>query len=195
MRERTNKPLNGTNSLCPLTLFPSKTLYRSELMLTIRNTWVLSHNSWNIVFGMYAFSKRAVEFSFNNFMYAQIGGVSMGSPFNPMLANIFVGFQENLLFERHWKPHVYLWNVDDTFSVFDSSEDAEVFHVQLSSLHPFFSVHCGGSEQYCVAFFGRTGWREGRVIHYRCLPKIYFHGSVHQLEFFCPQAPQDKPVF
>lgn len=105
-------------------------------MLTIRNTWVLSHNSWNIVFGMYAFSNREVEFSFNNFMYAQIGGVSMGSPFGPMLANIFVGFQENLLFERHWKPHVYLWNVDDTFSVFDSSEDAEVFHVQLSSLHP-----------------------------------------------------------
>ena len=42
---------------------------------------------------------RGVEFSFNNFMYKQIDGVAMGSPLGPALANIFVGFYEQKLFD------------------------------------------------------------------------------------------------
>lgn len=52
-----------------------------------------------------------------------------------MLANIFVGFHESFLFERRHKPHVYLRYVDDTFSVFDSIEDAAAFRLQLNFLH------------------------------------------------------------
>ena len=36
-----------------------------------------------------------VEFSFNNTMFIQIDGVAMGSPFNLIVANIFVGYYEN----------------------------------------------------------------------------------------------------
>lgn len=68
-----------------------------------------------------------VELSFNNTMYAQIDWVSMGSPLGPVLANISCGFYEGLFFEKYSKPHVYLRYIDDTFSIFDSINDAEAF--------------------------------------------------------------------
>ena len=39
-----------------------------------------------------------IEFSFNNEIYKQIGGVAMGSPLGPILANIFVGYLEYKFF-------------------------------------------------------------------------------------------------
>ena len=60
----------------------------------------------------------SVEFSFNNIMYKQIDGISMGSPLGPALANIFVGFYEQQLFQTTNKPTVYYRHVDDTFALF-----------------------------------------------------------------------------
>lgn len=50
---------------------------------------------------------KRVEFSFDN-MYAQIHGISMGSPLGPVLVNIFVRFYESLFFEKNSKSYVYL---------------------------------------------------------------------------------------
>lgn len=55
-----------------------------------------------------------VEFSFNDIMYAQIDRVLMSNLLGPILANIFVGFYENLLFEKCHMPYVYYRYVDDT---------------------------------------------------------------------------------
>ena len=52
-------------------------------------------------------SATAVGFSFNNEMYQQKDGVAMGSPRGPALANIFVGFHEERLFDYDQKPGVY----------------------------------------------------------------------------------------
>ena len=35
-----------------------------------------------------------VELSFNNAMYRQTDGIAIGSPLGPVLANIFVGYNE-----------------------------------------------------------------------------------------------------
>ena len=69
-------------------------------------------------------------------MYRQIDGVSMGCPFGPILANIFVGFQETHLFDRFPKPFIYLRYVDDTFVSFRSRNDALSFFDKLNKLHP-----------------------------------------------------------
>ena len=61
---------------------------------------------------------KSVSFSFDEIVYRQIEGVSMGFPLDPILDNIFVGFQERHLFERFPKPFIYLRYVDDTFVSF-----------------------------------------------------------------------------
>ena len=72
-------------------------------------------------------------------MYRQIEGVSMGSPLGPILANIFVGFQEIHLFERFPKPFIYLRYVDDTFVSFWSHNDVLLFFDKLNELHSSFT--------------------------------------------------------
>ena len=47
---------------------------------------------------------KSTSFSFNEIMYRQIEGVSIGSPFGPILADIFVGFQERHLFQGFLSP-------------------------------------------------------------------------------------------
>ena len=57
---------------------------------------------------------KSVSFSFNDTMYRQVDGILMGFPLGPILANIFVGFYEKLLFYRFLKPYIYLRCVDYT---------------------------------------------------------------------------------
>ena len=52
------------------------------------------------------FATMSVEFSFNDIMYRQIDGVSMGSPLAPCLAGIFVGHLEQSLFQKDPPPFV-----------------------------------------------------------------------------------------
>ena len=78
---------------------------------------------------------KSVSFSFNEIMYHQSESFSMGSPLGPVLANIFVGFHESLLFEKFPKPFIYLRYVDDTLVSFSSRNDALLFFHKLNDLH------------------------------------------------------------
>jgi len=78
----------------------------------------------------------SVEFSFNNNMYRQTDGVAMCSPLGSALANIFVGYQEEKLFNFANRPLAYFRYVDDTFAVFSNEDDCNTFLSHLNSLHP-----------------------------------------------------------
>ena len=69
---------------------------------------------------------KSVSFSFNETMFRQIEGVSMGSPLGAILGNIFVEFHERRLFDRFPKPFIYLRYVHDTFVSLSSRSDAFV---------------------------------------------------------------------
>ena len=69
-------------------------------------------------------------------MYRKIGGVAMGSPLGPALANIFVGYYESKLFNEISKPTVYSRYVDDTFSLFHKETGFQKLLNCLNSLYP-----------------------------------------------------------
>ena len=69
-------------------------------------------------------------------MYRQTNGVAIGSPLGPILANSFVGFHGLRLFSSGSPPLTYQRYVDDTFSIFRSRDDFNIFLVKLDHLHP-----------------------------------------------------------
>ena len=76
-------------------------------------------------------------FLFNNMLYEQIDGLSMGNTLGPVMANIFMIYFESLLQERsnlaglkHWFRYV-----DDIFAIFDVKPDLPAILLDLNSIH------------------------------------------------------------
>ena len=83
------------------------------------------------------------HFIFNNEIYNQIDGVSMGSPLAPILANLFMGYHEKDWIEKAQvaKHTFYKRYVDDIFAVFESELDTETFHTYLNTKHKNTNLH------------------------------------------------------
>ena len=77
------------------------------------------------------------HFIFNNEIYDQIDGVSVGSPLAPILANFFMGYLEKDWVEKAQvaKTTFYKRYIDDIFAVFESELDAETFNTYLNNKH------------------------------------------------------------
>ena len=118
----TNIPLDETISIC------ADFLYYGPFIVVLP----LPEDVFIELMGI---ATKSLSFSFNEIMYRQIEGVSMGSPLGPILANIFVGFQERRLFDTFPQPFIYLRYVDDTFVSFRSRNDALAFFDILNQLH------------------------------------------------------------
>ena len=73
------------------------------------------------------FATTSVEFSFDNIMYRQVDGISMGSVLGLTMARIIVGFHEVDLFSKCTLPDVYFRYADDTFCIFGSETEARKF--------------------------------------------------------------------
>ena len=78
---------------------------------------------------------KSVSFSFNDTTYRQVDGTSMGSLMDPLLANVFVGFLEEQLFNNVHKPYCDVCYV--TLACFLSRNEAlKSFHC-LNGFHSF----------------------------------------------------------
>ena len=78
-------------------------------------------------------------FMYNDILYQQINGVSMGGPLAPTLANACLAHLENeLLISNNcsYFPKLFLRYVDDCFALFTNFESADLFLKCLNSLHP-----------------------------------------------------------
>ena len=84
-------------------------------------------------------------FLFNNKMYNQVDGISMGSCLGPVYANTFMCHNEKLWLEScplDFKPIHYRRYVDDTFLIFRREEDVELFLNYLNSKHRSIRFTC-----------------------------------------------------
>jgi len=100
----TDLPLAETIQICADTRYNGKLIppnFPKNIFIKLMNT-----------------ATSSVEFCFNNTMYKQTNGIAMGRPLEPVLANIFVGYHESLLFNSTTKLCMYQMYVDDTFAIF-----------------------------------------------------------------------------
>jgi len=118
----TNVPLAETIKICADTLYNGKLIspdFPKSIFIELMNT-----------------ATSSIEFSFSNTMYKQTDGIAMGSPLGPVLASIFVGYHESLLFDSTIKPCMYQRNVDDIFAIFKTENDSKIFYNKLNLLYP-----------------------------------------------------------
>ena len=86
-------------------------------------------------------------------MYQQIDGIAMGSPLGAVMVNIFVGFQEEKLFETKNKLLYYVRYVDGTFMFSSRAESRRFFH-SINQLHPVLKFTCEFENNNCLSFLG-----------------------------------------
>ena len=76
----------------------------------------------------------------------------MGSLLGPVLANIFVGYNENKLFDFSVKPQFYKRYVDDTFAIFENEAESDEFFNILNTLNPTLKFTSEKEESESLAF-------------------------------------------
>ena len=83
-------------------------------------------------------------FIFDNSLYRQIDGVTMGSPLGPTLANAFLCHYENEWLHScpiEYKPKHYKRCIDDIFVMFRSRNHVKKFVDYMNTKHPNKVLH------------------------------------------------------
>ena len=129
-----------------------------------------------------------VEFNFDDTIYRQVDGVAMGSPLGPVLANIFMGFYECKLLRNasSTKPNAYFRYVDDTFCFFGCKEDANLFLLELSKLHPKLGFTCEEETNNTLPFLDVLVERSTSGFLTSVYRKKTFTGDYIAWKSFCP---------
>ena len=119
----TNIPVREVIEICANTLYEDDDIVKPPFP---RNVFVK----------FLEFATCGVEFSFNNMMYKQVGGLGMGGKLGSILANIYVGYLEHQIFStvQNYHPILYKRYVDDTFALFRRKTDKLEFFNQLNSI-------------------------------------------------------------
>ena len=137
----TNVPLEEVISIC------AYFLYRCSL------TYVPSFPK-SVFVELMELATKSVSFTLNDTMYRQVDVILIGSPWGPILANIFVGFYEKLLFDRFPRPYIDLRYVDDTFPYFSSCNEALSFFHCLNDLYPSLTFTMDEEKDKKLLFLG-----------------------------------------
>ena len=167
----TNVPLDETISIC------ADHLYHHHP----NNTQLKKNNFVELL----RVATTSVEFSFNDEMYKQTDGVAMGSPLGPILANIFVGFQESKLFSKVKPPTMYCRYVDDCFAIFDNQTDCDSFYKSLNNSHPSLQYTCEKEQDGELPFLDVKVIRNNLTLETMVYRKPTFSGDYVKWDSFC----------
>ena len=76
-----------------------------------------------------------VQFSFNTTFYCQTGGVAMGSPLKPTLANKFMGYMEYIVVPSLSSQIIYIRCMDNCLAISKTKEENKFLFDDLNILH------------------------------------------------------------
>ena len=87
---------------------------------------------------LFDFATSSTHFLFDGIFYDQIDGVAMGSPLDPVLANLFMGYPEAnwLQVFKGCEIILYCRYVDDIICLFNSESDCDKFYEFLNKQQP-----------------------------------------------------------
>ena len=136
---------------------------------------------------------KSVEFSCDNVMYKQTGGMALGSPLGPALANIFVGYHKNKHVTSVEKPLLYTRYVDDTFAIFRSKAQADKFFTALNSLHSDLKFTMEKEANQTLRFLNVKIEKRKSPIFNLHLQKILIYRSIYSLRFIWTIRTQNPP--
>ncbi|XP_068696778.1 uncharacterized protein [Montipora foliosa] len=156
----TNVPLDETIQICLDRLY---SLPDPQLLRTVLKD-------------LLPFATKKSHFIFDGQYYDQIDGVAMGSPLGPVLANIFMcHFEEKWLMNSRFCPSLWFRDVDSTFTMFDSKDNANEFLSFLNSRHDSIKFTIEFEEDNKIPFLD---------ILLKCCPDNTFSTSVYRKKTF-----------
>ena len=103
-------------------------------------------------------------FQFNGELYEETGGVAMGSPLGPLLANVFMCHIEDHLEQKSMIPSFYRRYVDDTSVTMPNTESATDFLQVLNKMHPSLSFTMELEHDGSIPFLGTVLTRCGGTL-------------------------------
>ncbi|XP_068756921.1 uncharacterized protein [Montipora capricornis] len=122
------------------------------------------------------FATKKSHFIFDGQCYDQIDGVVMGSPLGPVLANIFMfHFEEKWLMNSRFCPFLWFRDVESTFTMFDSKDNANELLSFLNSRHDSIKFTIEFEEDNKIPFLD---------ILFKCCPDNTFSTSVYRKKTF-----------
>ena len=105
---------------------------------------------------------------------------------DPVLANIFVGYNENKLFDFSVKPQFYKRYVDAIFAIFENEAECDEFFNILNSLNPALKFTSEKEESESLAFLDVKIQKSDSKFITSVHRKPSFTGQYIRWDFFGP---------
>ena len=128
-------------------------------------------------------------FLFNDVHYKRVGGVAMGSPLGPTLANLFLVYYEHKCLENYplqFRPKYYRRYVDDIFLMFESRNHVKKFLKYMNSRHPNIQFTCEEEYSNKISFLDISVTRLNNKLATSLYCKKTFSGVYLNFNSFLP---------